>query len=175
MPTSATSKATSGSAAIGRNNDGWKTPIEFYRWLDDIFRFEKRVESDISDVDRLQWPDAPVFVNPPHSQLARGNWIETICVKTGAKGRSCALLPGRIETEWFEKVFRTAQAILVLRGRLVYKFEGESFGMPVFPSIVAVFGKQVSEKEVARLSEKGAVLLLWENRLKTPEERQLQN
>lgn len=165
-----------GAAAIGRNNDGWKTPIEFYRWLDNIFRFEKRVESDILEVERLSWPaDGAVFINPPHSQLSKGNWIETICVKTGARGRSCALLPGRIETEWFEKVLRTAQAILVLRGRLVFRFEGETFGMPVFPSVVAVFGRKITEKEVEQLSVKGAVMLLWQNRTLSAEERTARN
>lgn len=57
-----------------------------------------------------------VFLNPPFDRYQVARWVE----KLAAHGNGIALLHARTETDWFEPIWRDADAVLFLADRLKF-------------------------------------------------------
>ncbi len=79
-----------------------------------------------------------VYVNPPYGR-AIADWVNKIDFEAQVGTEIVALLPARIDTKWFAKVWR-APALCFWRGRIT--FLGADSGAP-FPSVVAYWGQRV--------------------------------
>lgn len=85
-----------------------------------------------------------------------GDFVDHAYNLSKANNRIVSLLPGRLGSEWFEKVWK-ADAVVFMKGRI--KFVGAKSGAP-FPSILAVFGYGLSRDEQDKLSQLGRVFIL---------------
>lgn len=67
----------------------------------------------------LPWNAESVFVNPPYGK-ARERWV-TRCIEAGEAGARVALLiPAATDTRIFQLALRSADAAVLIRGRLKY-------------------------------------------------------
>lgn len=81
------------------------------------------------------WEAATVFMNPPYGDVI-GLWIDRLVTayETGELEAAVALVPGRIDTQWFQALY--AYPLCCVRGRLRFS-EGDS---APFPSVLAYLG-----------------------------------
>jgi len=153
---------------MSSNRDDWRTPIELFRQLDAVFRFDLDVAADNLNhlcADFYGYNDnafdrgwgeehQSVFCNPPYGRKI-GNWIAE-CDNQAHKEDQCsvvALLPARTETKsWRHHVWPTADAICFLYGRL--KFD-DGKGSAPFPSAIVVWGRGMSKAEINKLAHLG--------------------
>lgn len=71
------------------------------------------------------------------------------------------LVPARTETEWFGLIWRHATAICFIEGRLSFNEGDKSMTVAPFPSAIVVFGRQLKQKEILKLSKYGPVVDSW--------------
>jgi hypothetical protein len=101
-----------------------------------------------------------VFLNPPYGRQT-GPWLDRLA----AHGRGTALVFARTETAMFQEVWRKADALLFLRGRLRFHWpDGSLAGNAGGPSVLVAYG----EKDVRLLHEsmtlksvRGAITSRW--------------
>ena len=161
-------------ALMSSDRMDWGTPLELYEQLDEIFGFTLDVAAsrenakapiyitEKQDGLATSWVDIvqPVvaWMNPPYGG-ALPAWLAK-AYQEGQEGAIVvALVPARPDTGWFQYVWK-AEALAFLRGRVT--FEGAATGAP-FPSVVAVFGRGLSRREVAKLGaigKKGAQVVI---------------
>lgn len=81
-----------------------------------------------------------VYMNPPYGDVI-GGWVERMCgaYESGEIDAAIALLPGRIDTAWFQLLNR--YPICCVRGRL--RFSGSENSAP-FPSVVVYLGGDIN-------------------------------
>lgn len=108
-----------------------------------------------------------VWVNPPYGREFNEEWAE----KTLAESRRAAvdsitaLVPGAVETEWFQENYGRADVLTFVSGRI--KFIGEKDMTPTFPSVICTFGlEELPGAYVERLEEIGLVYPRTESFLK---------
>lgn len=152
---------------MSSSSGDWETPQELFNLLNEIFEFDLDVCAsevntkvpanyfDLSDDAFSKKWEGKCWMNPPY-----GKWIKKWVCKAAkdAVGDSIVvcLLPARVETSWFEIVWREAKLICFVRGRL--KFEGAESCAP-FPSAIAVFSEDVFPMQIAvRLTDIGFVV-----------------
>ena len=77
-------------------------------------------------------------MNPPYGREI-GDWVNklTEAFVSGDVTEAIALVPGRIDTEWYRKLTRYARLVCHISGRLT--FIGNNDPAP-FPSVVAYLG-----------------------------------
>jgi phage N-6-adenine-methyltransferase len=92
----------------------WYTPIEIYRWLDEIFHFD--IDPSADETNRLgcrifytakddglskDWPPGAVFCNPPYGRKA--HLFVKKCKEHAAAGKGVAvmLIACRTDTAWY--------------------------------------------------------------------------
>jgi hypothetical protein len=108
------------------HKDDWKTPLEFYDKLDNIFHFDFDpcpYQHDMSwDGLECEWGQVN-FVNPPYSRKLKDAFVKR-AVELSKKGRICVmLLPVSTSTKLFhEWILPNAKEIIFVKGRI--KFEG---------------------------------------------------
>ena len=83
------------------------------------------------DGTALDWgehvtPGEVVFVNPPFSQLkttkARKGWVDKMCEEAVTNSiKIVALLPARVDTQWFHDVILKHGSVEFIRGRITFK------------------------------------------------------
>lgn len=126
--------------------DSWTTPPDFFRRLDDEFKFNLDVASSednhlcssfytISD-NALSKPwTGTCFCNPPYS---RGlyKWIQYGYQQSLLGNTIVFLIPSRTDTKWFHDFCLPFGEIRFIKGRL--KFGGSHNSAP-FPSMVVIF------------------------------------
>lgn len=103
----------------------------------------------LPDDDGLMLPwFGSVFLNPPFGQENLPRWLNRMALH----GNGIALLPARVDTRaWHKFVFRKADAVLFLRGRIQYgRGNGEdceriNSGCG-FPSALAAYGEAALER-----------------------------
>lgn len=80
-----------------------------------------------------------VYMNPPYGD-AIGAWVDKLCAAydAGQIEAAIALVPGRLDTAWFDRL--TAYALCFVRGRL--RFVGAENSAP-FPSVLVYLGDEV--------------------------------
>ena len=127
----------------------WETPPEFFRALDDEFRFALDAAASLDntlcthfysqDVNGLlydwTWADGPVWVNPPFGS-AIGKWVRKSYDQSQDGATVVMLIPARTETRWWHDYVMRSAEIRFVRGRL--RFSGSNVNAP-FPSVVVVF------------------------------------
>jgi hypothetical protein len=93
-----------------------------------------------------------VYMNPPYGDVI-GQWTTKLVdeYNAGRVDEAIALLPGRIDTQWFQPLFDFP--ICCVRGRL--KFSGADAA--TFPSVVIYMGRN-KQKFVEVFSKVGAIL-----------------
>lgn len=149
-------------ALLSSNSDEWTTPLDLYRFLDDIYHFEldpattcdnpldaRFYITEKSDALTFSWGDYSTFVNPPYSQISK--WVDKCIVEFNERKdlsfEPCPivmLVPARTDTNWFWKlVEHDYTQVYFLKGRL--KFGGSKNSAP-FPSCIVVFGKYFEDK-----------------------------
>jgi hypothetical protein len=75
-------------------------------------------------------------------------WVE----RMAEHGQGILLVPARVETQAFSIVWRRADLILFVAGRMTFcRSDGEPYGRAGFPSALAAFGAEA----VTRLLESG--------------------
>jgi DNA N-6-adenine-methyltransferase (Dam) len=81
-----------------------------------------------------------IFLNPPFDRFVVGRWIR----KLGDHGRGIALLHARVETSWFQPVWKHASGILFLEKRIKFcRIDGteQPFNSGA-PPVLAAFGEK---------------------------------
>lgn len=83
-----------------------------------------------------------VYMNPPYTGGAPAHWVAKLIAEyeTGNVTEALVLVPGRIDTEWFQPLYRFL--ICHVRGRV--KFANSDVPSP-FPSVVAYLGPRQAE------------------------------
>lgn len=94
-----------------------------------------------------------VFMNPPYGDVI-GQWTQKLVAEyeAGRVTSAIALLPGRIDTAWFQPLFN--YAICAIRGRL--KFSNADAA--TFPSVVVYFGDDL-DGFISTFSALGVILV----------------
>jgi phage N-6-adenine-methyltransferase len=136
----------------------WGTPQWLFDRLDAVFEFtrdaaasEHNTKCDCyydqyKDALTRSWGGDSVWLNPPYGR-GIGEWITK-----AAQHKTVALLPARPETKWFQTVWKQAEVVCFIEGRL--KFEGAQHAAP-FPSCLAVFGQAITPRQMRVLEELG--------------------
>lgn len=134
--------------------DNWATPIDFFKKVDSVFRFNLdvcaakenakcgnyfTVEDDGLSKD---WYGT-CWMNPPYGRTATGLWMKKAYAESRKKGVIvCALVPARTDTKWFHEYVYEKEGDGVLpffiKGRLKF---GNSKDSAPFPSMLVVFCK----------------------------------
>lgn len=136
--------------------DLWSTPIDLYRQLDYEFNFsldpccttfnckcdkgyyhDKGIDGLSMDwhKDLKNTTNFNVFMNPPYGKSIFG-WIEKAYLESQKGCTVVALLPARVDTDWFHRFIYKRFEIKFIRGRLKY---GNSKHNAPFPSMIVIF------------------------------------
>lgn len=88
-----------------------------------------------------------VWLNPPYGREFNDRWAEkTLSESRRAEVDSItALVPGSVDTDWFQDNYGQADVLTFLDGRV--DFVGEKDLSPSFPSVIATFGLENVTKE----------------------------
>ena len=94
-----------------------------------------------------------VFLNPPYGDVI-GQWTQKLVAEfeAGRVSSAVALLPGRIDTAWFQPLFD--YAICAIRGRLRFS----NADAATFPSVAVYFGSDLG-RFVETFSSVGVILV----------------
>lgn len=134
--------------------DGWRTPDELFKKLDNEFHFGIDVAADkenakcpvyITKEENALLKDwggrGAIFCNPPYSRKL-GEWVEKAVFEHHRTGETVVLLiPARTDTKWFHKfVLPYAREIRFIKGRIKFlDRDGKLVNSATFPSMVVIF------------------------------------
>jgi site-specific DNA-methyltransferase (adenine-specific) len=129
----------------------WETPDEFYKKLDDEFRFtldpcatnknHKCQKYYTKDDDGLSknWEGERVFCNPPYGREIR-KWVyKSLSEVCHGCELVVMLIPARTDTKWFHNYVYGKSEIMFVQGRLKF---GCSKNSAPFPSMVVVYHRK---------------------------------
>ncbi len=131
----------------------WATPQSWFEYLDLEFRFTldpccvhdtakcKKHYTPEEDGLSMSWTEERVFMNPPYGREII-KWMEKAfreCVDNHAL--VVALVPARVDTEWWHRYADKATEVRFPKGRL--KFEGATNSAP-FPVAIVIYRPSVS-------------------------------
>lgn len=136
----------------------WETPPEVFNPLNKIFKFNLDVCATARNTkcrryfnkreNGLQrgWT-GNCFMNPPYGR-AIGDWIYKASFEVEYRRCNCvvALLPGRVDTKWFQSCVLNKAEIIYIPGRIKFQLKGKyirdkkgrTLAAP-FPSIIAIW------------------------------------
>ncbi len=134
-------------------NNSWATPPQWYEYLDLEFKFTldpccahetakcKKHYTPAEDGLAQSWEEERVFMNPPY-----GPDLPTWMKKAYTECRDhaalvVALVPARVDTDWWHRYAAKATEIRFPKGRL--KFAGADASAP-FPVAIVVFRPRIS-------------------------------
>ena len=127
------------------NTDLWATPIEFYKKLDEIYKFtldvcatDENAKCDkyfTKEIDGLQqqW-DGSVWMNPPYGKEII-KWMKKAYESSLQGATVVCLVPSRTDTRWWHE-YAMKGNITFIKGRLKF---GDAKNSAPFPSAVVVF------------------------------------
>jgi site-specific DNA-methyltransferase (adenine-specific) len=102
---------------------------------------------------------ATIWINPPYARYVTKKWVEKIVAEAREGCRIVALLPARVDTEWFDLVFQNASSVSFVRGRI--KFVSEGYDDPAFfPSALCCFGFEPDDKQIDAMAKIANVVML---------------
>lgn len=132
--------------------DQWPTPIDFFRKVDRIFKFDLDVCADANNAkcprffseheDGLSqnWTGV-CWMNPPYGREI-GLWVEKAHKSATEHGATVVcLLPARTDTKWWQNFCLDAQEVHFIKGRLKF---GDAKNSAPFPSALVVFRPSLS-------------------------------
>jgi len=144
----------------------WGTPQALFDFLDAIFNFDLDVcatwkntmvkgsyYSIEDDALQMEWKGKMAWMNPPYGREIM-DWIAHAHDQSESVPVA-VLVPSRTDTKWFQYMWH-ADALLFVKGRL--KFRGAKSSAP-FPSVIAIFGRGLSRKEIDKLETIGKVVI----------------
>lgn len=142
----------------------WETPQDLFDKLNSVFNFEVDVcavpetakcntyYTPEMDGLKQEWKGV-CWMNPPYGR-EQIKWIEKASKE---KATTVCLIPARPDTKvWHETIFKKAQGICFIKGRL--KFGGNKNSAP-FPSAIIVFGHYLTEKQIEVLENLGKLYI----------------
>jgi hypothetical protein len=88
-----------------------------------------------------------VYMNPPYKKKVINKWVEKSVSEWRLGAEIIALVPARVETQWFREYWDHAAAICFWSVRI--KFVGPSDNGATFPSAMVYLGDRVKRFEVA--------------------------
>ena len=127
------------------NTDLWATPIEFYKKLDEVYKFtldvcatDENAKCDkyfTKEIDGLQqqW-DGSVWMNPPYGKEII-KWMKKAYESSLQGATVVCLVPSRTDTRWWHE-YAMKGNITFIKGRLKF---GDAKNSAPFPSAVVVF------------------------------------
>lgn len=123
---------------FSKKSDNWSTPIEFYRKLDNEFKFDIDPCPLNADFDSLSLPAwrGRAFVNPPYSNIRAFIEKAKLEINKGHLELAVFLVPARTDTRWFHDLVYGQAEVRFLKGRLKF---GDGKNSAPFPSMVVVF------------------------------------
>ena len=132
--------------------DLWATPLDFFKKLDAVFRFEtdvcalpenakcQKFFSPADDGLNQDWVGT-CWMNPPYGREI-GAWVEKAFHSAKRNGATVVcLLPARVDTRWWHDYCAKGEVHFV-KGRLKF---GDCKDCAPFPSAVVVFRPAVSD------------------------------
>lgn len=149
------------------SNQEWRTPIELYKKLDDIFHFTidlaasdwklcQRYYTKLNDCLQMDWKNEIGFLNPPYSR-EQGKFIRKAAEEGMEECTVVCLIPARPDTQlWQDVIFKKASAIVFIKGRIKFE-DGETSNSAPFPSALVIFG-DIGKRQLKRLEEFGKVV-----------------
>lgn len=137
------------------NKPDWRTPLDFWVWLDCLFFFNMDVDRDQAAALRYGWNEGQdaladdigwcgianplrLYCNPPYGR-GTANWLAK-----GLEAAQCGstvvfLLPARTNTKWFHN-YAPYCDVWLLKGRLKFdRGDGSKPKSAPFPSMLLVF------------------------------------
>lgn len=147
----------------------WETPVDFFVFLDVIFRFNLDVCATPSTAkcERFFTPEEDglaqdwegmCWMNPPYGRQ-QVKWIKKACEEF-EKGTSkvVCLIPARPDTKvWQDIIFKKATAVCFIAGRIKF---GDSENAAPFPSALVIFDNDITEEQVKSLEVLGKTFLI---------------
>lgn len=136
----------------------WETPLDFYRQLDDEFKFDLDAAAnranhkaphwfgpggwaeDALTVNWTDWGHKSIWCNPPYGR-GIGEWVAKGYNAAGDGATVVMLLPARTDTKWFHN-YCIFGDLRFIKGRL--RFVGAPASAP-FPSMLVVFRPTVQQ------------------------------
>ena len=127
------------------NTDLWATPIEFYKKLDEIYKFtldvcatHENAKCDkyfTKEIDGLQqqW-NGSVWMNPPYGKEII-KWMKKAYESSLQGATVVCLVPSRTDTRWWHE-YAMKGNITFIKGRLKF---GDAKNSAPFPSAIVVF------------------------------------
>lgn len=132
--------------------DLWETPLDFFKRLDEVFRFETDVCALAENAKCLkyftpsddglaqEWHGC-CWMNPPYGRVI-GAWVEKAFHSARInRATVVCLLPARVDTRWWHDYCAKGEVYFV-KGRLKF---GNCKNSAPFPSAVVVFRPRVSD------------------------------
>ena len=153
-------------------SDKWYTPEDFFKSLDDKFKFTldpcadavsskcEKYYTEKEDGLLRDWRGESVFVNPPYTRGAIKKWVKK-CYEEAKKENTkvVCLIPARTDTKYWHSYCMKAREIYFVKGRLKFDSPAGIQNSAPFPSAVVVFdGETQTLPEIKTITQKGIVL-----------------
>lgn len=104
-----------------------------------------RYFTQVQDGLQQQWTGR-VWMNPPYAEGLVADFVEALVVKfdSGEVEQACVLVNNATETQWFQRLLRSASSLCLLQGRIKFlDKQGVEAKTPVQGQALLYLGKQV--------------------------------
>lgn len=164
----------------------WETPRHVFDYLDAKFHFGLDAaaspdntlvpgnylteEDDALTVDwadrarqkgygKWQKPRA-IWCNPPFVGQGLTRWVKKMSDAALVGAEVVAIVPASVETAYWNHIFKTANAWIAYRGRMIFTYHGIPAGTPMGAVAIVIWSRQILPLDY--LAKLGAVMTHWE-------------
>lgn len=151
--------------------DEWRTPGWVFYVLNEVFQFTldaaatpknakcARYFAKFNDGLQCDWAGESVFVNPPFTGGAYGDWIQKAVDEMNVVEAIAQVLPFNAETKAFEPIWDYADYLILPYKRIAFDYpDGTPSSGPDAYHVIAVFSEQLSLEDIQVLQKIGRVL-----------------
>lgn len=130
-----------------KKTDDWRTPMAFYKKLDDEFHFDCDPCPYQSTFDGLttQW-GRRCFVNPPYSKVREFLKKASLEILSGHTDLAVFLTFSNTDTKWFHEYLYHKAELRFVKGRLKFVGENGTKNSAMRPSMIAILRRDNEPK-----------------------------
>lgn len=141
---------------MSRKSDEWRTPTYIWKFIKKKYHpnidgasnernklckknFTK-TKSFLKEYNTYRLRNKIIYINPPFSKL-KEFVRKAVYLSLNQECTIIMLIPARVDTLiWHDEIFKFADKIYFIKGRLTYKLHGKKTAPSTFPSAIIVFG-----------------------------------